>query len=208
VLARGADLGVAFDGDGDRIVAVDEHGATVDGDGILAILALHLGVGRVCVTQMSNAGFGELMVRHSIALTTTPVGDRYVLEALRREGALLGGEQAGHVIYLDGHVAGDGLTAALLLCGALEGRRLSDAHAVLVRYPQATANVAVSSTTLTPALNTAVSELSAALEGAGRVLVRPSGTEPLVRVLVEAREEQEAQRACASIAALVESELG
>ena len=123
VVARGAALGVAFDGDGDRIVAVDEHGEVVDGDGIVAILALDLGVDLVAVTQMTNLGFHALMSEHGIRVVTTDVGDRYVLEALVARGGVLGGEQSGHVIYLHDHVTGDGLAAALLLCAALEGAR-------------------------------------------------------------------------------------
>jgi phosphoglucosamine mutase len=208
VLADGADLGIAFDGDGDRIACVDERGQLVDGDGILAILALDLAVELVCVTQMTNLGFHALMASNGIRVLTTEVGDRYVLEALAREGGVLGGEQSGHVIYLDGHVAGDGLTAGLLLCGALRGRRLSEAAAALERYPQATENVPVTSRELTPAILEAVARLAAELDGSGRVLVRPSGTEPLVRVLVETRSAARAQEACASIAELVQSELG
>jgi phosphoglucosamine mutase len=208
VLADGADLGIAFDGDGDRIACVDERGQLVDGDGILAILALDLAVELVCVTQMTNLGFHALMASNGIRVLTTEVGDRYVLEALAREGGVLGGEQSGHVIYLDGHVAGDGLTAGLLLCGALRGRRLSEAAAALERYPQATENVPVTSRELTPAILEAVARLAAELDGSGRVLVRPSGTEPLVRVLVETRSAARAQEACARIAGLVQSELG
>jgi len=208
VLGRGADLGIAFDGDGDRVACVDERGELVDGDGILAILALDLGVELVCVTQMTNLGFHDLMASHGIRVVTTEVGDRYVLEALLREGGVLGGEQSGHVIYLDGHVSGDGLTAGLLLCAALRGRTLSDAAAVLERYPQAKENVPVVSKELTPAVLEAVARLSAELEGIGRVLVRPSGTEPLVRVLVETPSAARAQEACDRIASLVQSELG
>ena len=115
------DLGVAFDGDGDRLLATDEHGTPVDGDQIVAVVALAVGVDTVAVTSMSNLGFHRLMAEHDIRVFTTDVGDRYVLEALRREGAVLGGEQSGHVIYLDGHVTGDGLAAALLLCAWLSG---------------------------------------------------------------------------------------
>ena len=105
------------------MLAVDENGAALDGDAILAILALALDVELVAVTVMTNLGFHRLMDEHGIRTVTTPVGDRYVLEALRREGGVLGGEQSGHVLYLRNHVAGDGLTAALLLCRALAGRR-------------------------------------------------------------------------------------
>jgi phosphoglucosamine mutase len=127
VVDGGYDLGIAFDGDGDRMLAVDENGAAIDGDQIIAILALDQQVDQVAVTVMTNLGFHALMREHGITVHTTDVGDRYVLEALQREGALLGGEQSGHVIYLRDHVTGDGLAAGLLLCGALKGRALSEA---------------------------------------------------------------------------------
>jgi phosphoglucosamine mutase len=162
----------------------------------------------VAVTQMANLGFHRLMAERSIRVVTTDVGDRYVLEALKREGGVLGGEQSGHIIYLKDHVTGDGLAAALLLCGALDGRKLSEATAVLQRYPQATANVPVSSKELTERLLTEVERLNAELAPDGRVLVRPSGTEPVVRVLAEASAQKKADSLCATIATLVASELG
>ena len=131
----GFDLGIAFDGDGDRMLAVDEQGEPVDGDQILAVLALALEVDAVAVTTMTNLGFYRLMEGRGIRVVVTDVGDRYVLEALRREGMQLGGEQSGHLIWLDGHVTGDGLVAALLLCHALKGRRLSEAVAVMSTLP-------------------------------------------------------------------------
>jgi phosphoglucosamine mutase len=204
----GYDLGIAFDGDGDRMLAVDENGDVVDGDQIIAILALDQSVDQVAVTVMTNLGFHALMREHGIAVHTTDVGDRYVLEALQREGALLGGEQSGHIIYLRDHVTGDGLAAGLLLCGALRGRRLSEAAAVMPRWPQAKENVRVAAKELTPAVRAEVERLNADWAGSGRVLVRPSGTEPLIRVLAEAENAQVAQEACASIAALVRRELG
>jgi phosphoglucosamine mutase len=208
VTREGCDLGVAFDGDGDRMLAVDERGEAVDGDAILAVLALDLDVELVAVTQMTNLGFHRLMAERGIRVVTTDVGDRYVLEALKREGGVLGGEQSGHIIYLEDHVTGDGLAAALLLCSALGGRRLSEATAVLERYPQAKANVPVSSKELTEPLLTEVERVNAELAPDGRVLVRPSGTEPVVRVLAEAATQENADSLCASIAALVASELG
>jgi phosphoglucosamine mutase len=208
VASDGCDLGIAFDGDGDRMLAVDERGQAVDGDAILAVLALDLGVELVAVTQMANLGFHRLMAERGIRVVTTDVGDRYVLEALKREGGLLGGEQSGHIIYLEDHVTGDGLAAALLLCSALDGRKLSQATAVLERYPQATANVPVARKELTEPLLTEVERLNAELAPDGRVLVRPSGTEPVVRVLAEASAQEKADSLCASIATLVASELG
>jgi phosphoglucosamine mutase len=208
VRERGADLGVAFDGDGDRMLAVDAAGEPVDGDQIVAILALHLGVELVAVTQMTNLGFHRLMAENGIRAVTTAVGDRYVLEALRAEGGVLGGEQSGHVIYLRDHVTGDGLAAALLLCAALRGRSLAQAAAVLPRYPQAKENVPVRTQDFPDELRAEIDRINGELDGSGRVLVRPSGTEPVVRVLVEAEDAREAARLCGTIATLVSRELG
>jgi phosphoglucosamine mutase len=208
VTGAGADLGVAFDGDGDRMLAVDASGAVVDGDQILAILMLHLGVDLVAVTVMANLGLHRLAEQRGIRVVTTSVGDRYVLEALRREGGLLGGEQSGHIIYLRDHVTGDGLAAALLLCGALEGRTLEEAAAVMQRYPQVKENIRVAKREVPAAVEEAVERLNERLDGKGRVLVRPSGTEPLIRVLAEAESAAEAEEACATISALVSRELG
>jgi len=207
---KGADLGVAFDGDGDRMLAVDAAGNEVDGDQILAFLALHLGVDLVAVTVMTNLGFHRLMAERGVRVVTTDVGDRYVLEALLREGGLLGGEQSGHLLWLDGHVSGDGLAAALLLCGALveSGRTLAEAAAVMPRWPQAKANVRVRSKEIPSTLADRVAAANAGLDGRARLVVRPSGTEPVVRVLAEAESEEEARDLCASMAALVERELG
>jgi phosphoglucosamine mutase len=203
-----ADLGVAFDGDGDRMLAVDARGEVVDGDQILAILMLHLEVELVAVTVMTNMGLLRLAEEHGVRVVTTDVGDRYVLEALRREGGLLGGEQSGHIIYLRDHVTGDGLAAALLLCGALEGRTLAEAAAVMARYPQARADIRVSRREIPPAVAEEVASVNAALDGKGRVLVRPSGTEPVIRILTEAETPAQAEETCATISALVRRELG
>jgi len=143
VTELGLDLGVAFDGDGDRMLAVDGNGDVVDGDQILAVLALDRKVDLVAVTVMANMGLHRLMAENGVRVVTTDVGDRYVLEALRREGGILGGEQSGHLIWLDGHVTGDGLVAALLLCNALQGRPLAEVAAVMPRFPQARENVPV-----------------------------------------------------------------
>jgi phosphoglucosamine mutase len=208
VASRGLDLGVALDGDGDRMLAVDERGEPLDGDQILAVLALALGVDLVAVTVMTNLGFHRLMVEHGIRVVTTPVGDRYVLEALHREGGLLGGEQSGHVIWLGAHVTGDGLAAALLLCRALGSGRASEAAAALTRFPQAREDVRVSRKEVPDSILDEADRLTAQLGDAGRVLVRPSGTEPVVRVLAEAENAEDAGKMCASIAALVRRELG
>ena len=204
----GYDLGIAFDGDGDRMLAVDENGAVVDGDQIIAVLALDLEVDTVAVTVMTNLGFHQLMGEHGIEVVVTDVGDRYVLKALREREALLGGEQSGHIIYLRDHVTGDGLAAALLLCGALQGRTLHEAAAVMPRYPQVQDNVPVATKSLPPTLLDEVERSNEELAGEGRVLVRPSGTEPVVRVLAEARDFQKATHLCATISDLVRRELG
>ena len=208
VVEGGYDVGIAFDGDGDRMLAVDEKGDVVDGDQIVAILALDQEVDQVAVTVMTNMGFHALMRERGITVHTTDVGDRYVLEALQREGGLLGGEQSGHIIYLRDHVTGDGLAAGLLLCGALKGRPLSEVAAVMSRWPQVKENVRVADKELPASVVREVERLNEELGESGRVLVRPSGTEPLIRVLAEAENAEVAANACASIAMLVQRELG
>ena len=208
VVDGGHDLGVAFDGDGDRVLAVDAGGDPVDGDQILAVLALDLKVELVAVTVMTNLGFYRLMGERGIRVLTTDVGDRYVLEALRRSGGILGGEQSGHIIYLRDHVTGDGLAAALLLCSALKRRTLREAAAVLPRYPQVQESVPAADRELPPSLLAEVERINSELGDRGRVLVRSSGTEPVVRVLAEAQDFAEARELCGTISALVRRELG
>ena len=188
------------------MLAVDAGGNDVDGDQILAVVALHLGVELVAVTQMTNLGFHRLMEERGVRVVETDVGDRYVAEALRREGGILGGEQSGHLIYMRGHTSGDGLVGTLLLCQAMleSGRTLADLAAEMPKLPQAKTNVPVRSKEIPPSLRTRIDELA----GAGRVVVRPSGTEPVVRVLAEAESEKKAADLCARIAALVSRELG
>jgi phosphoglucosamine mutase len=208
VVREGLDLGVAFDGDGDRMLAVDADGNAVDGDQIVAILALHLGVDTVAVTTMTNLGFHRLMAEHVVRVITTDVGDRYVLEALRGQGAVLGGEQSGHIIYLRDHVTGDGLASALLLCRALEGRTLAGAAAVMPKYPQVKENFPARGRKPSDELLREVDRLNVELGGRGRVLVRRSGTESLIRVLAEAETQIAAEDLSARIGALVRRELG
>jgi phosphoglucosamine mutase len=207
VTENGLDLGVAFDGDGDRMLAVDENGDVVDGDAILAILAPHLGVDLVAVTVMSNLGLHHFLDERGIRVVTTDVGDRYVLEALGEHGGLLGGEQSGHIIYLRDHVTGDGLAAALLLCDAIRGRTLAEAAAAMPTFPQVKENLPLRGS-LPDTLLDEVERLNGELNGSARVLVRPSGTEPVVRVLAEATTEAEARELSARIVALVRRELG
>jgi phosphoglucosamine mutase len=209
VTGGGFDLGIAFDGDGDRMLAVDANGEVTNGDEIVAILAFHLGVDLVAVTSMSNLGLHRLLSEHGIRVVTTDVGDRYVLEALYREGGILGGEQSGHIICLRDHVTGDGLAAALLLCGALDGHPLHTVRRAMIRYPQVTKNVPRTGRgPLPPLLLEQVQALNDELGPEARLLVRPSGTEPLIRILTEAPTLAEAEDLCATVEALVTRELG
>jgi phosphoglucosamine mutase len=157
---------------------------------------------------MTNLGFHRLMGKRRIEVVVTDVGDRYVLEALRGRRGILGGEQSGHIIYLRDHVTGDGLAAALLLCAALKGRTLREAVSVMSRYPQVQENVTVATKILPPELLAEIERMNEELAERGRILVRPSGTEPVVRVLTEARDFQEATRLCGTISNLVRRELG
>lgn len=216
VVARGADLGLAFDGDADRVVAVDARGEVVDGDRIIGLLALDLAdQGRladdtVVVTVMTNQGFRLAMAERGITVIDTPVGDRHVLEALHAGGFSIGGEQSGHVIVPEWGPTGDGLLTGLLLCDAVarSGRPLADLAAeIMERMPQVLVNVEVDrgAAEVVDRLGEAIAEVEAGL-GDGRVLVRPSGTEPLVRVMVEAADEAtaiaSANRLAQEIAAL------
>jgi phosphoglucosamine mutase len=206
----GHDAGFAFDGDGDRVLAVDRHGVVVDGDELIALAAVHLGVKGVAVTVMTNYGFHTGMKAAGIEVATTPVGDRYVLEELRRRGWTLGGEQSGHIIDCGFVPSGDGIAAALLTLESLEGGDLADRHA-MEKLPQKLVNVRVrdrDAVGSSQPVQEAVQRESSALEGRGRVLLRPSGTEPLVRVMVEAPTETEADEVCGRLVALVESALG
>lgn len=219
VVEVGADLGLAFDGDGDRVLAVDATGAAVDGDQILAVCALEMrrrGVlagDAVVTTTMTNLGFRRAMAGAGIEVRWTDVGDRYVLEEMRRGGYVLGGEQSGHLIDMTHGPSGDGLAAALHLLAALAatGEDLATAAAVVQRLPQRLVNVVVERKSELPgadAVWAAVRECEEALGEDGRVVVRASGTEPLVRVMVEAPTEEECERWCGRIAAVATAELG
>jgi phosphoglucosamine mutase len=216
VLAGGHALGFAFDGDGDRVLAVDRTGAVVDGDELMALATLHLRAGGrlagdgVVVTVMTNYGFHAAMEQAGVAVVAAQVGDRYVLEELRARGWALGGEQSGHIIDMGFNRTGDGIASALLTLEALAGRDLSDRDA-MSKLPQRLVNVPVrdrEALAHAQRLDAAVRAAEQELAGRGRVLVRPSGTEPLVRVMVEAPSEDEAERVCGRLVALVEQELG
>jgi phosphoglucosamine mutase len=205
----GYDAGFAFDGDGDRVLAVDRTGTVVDGDELIALAAKYLGVSGVAVTVMTNYGFHAAMRDAGIEVATTPVGDRYVLEALRARGWALGGEQSGHIIDMGFVPSGDGIASALLAMEALGDGDLHERHG-MEKLPQTLVNVRVRDRGALDAatdVHEAVERESASLEGRGRVLLRPSGTEPLVRVMVEAPTAEEAESVCARLVALVETKL-
>jgi phosphoglucosamine mutase len=207
VVAGDHDLGFAFDGDGDRVLAIDRTGEVVDGDELIALAASHLDVDGVAVTVMTNYGFQQAMQEAGIDVAVTRVGDRYVLEELRKRGWALGGEQSGHIIELGFAPTGDGIAAALLTLEALDGADLSDRGAMR-KLPQVLVNVEVSDRDTAirdPDLRSAIAQESGALEGRGRVLVRPSGTEPLIRVMVEAPTDDEAQAICDRLVASVQA---
>jgi phosphoglucosamine mutase len=205
----GHDAGFAFDGDGDRVLAVDRNGEVVDGDELIALAAMHRKVPGVAVTVMTNYGFHTAMQDAGIAVETTSVGDRYVLQALREKGWTLGGEQSGHIIEMDFVPSGDGIAAALLTLESLEGADLAERHA-MEKLPQKLVNVRVRDRDAyheATDIHAMVEQEHGALEGRGRVLVRTSGTEPLVRVMVEAPTVEEADAVCGRLVSAVEREL-
>jgi len=218
VVARGADLGVAFDGDADRVLMVDAAGELVDGDQLIALCAVDrhergtLPGDTVVVTVMTNLGFRLAMEAHGITVVETAVGDRYVLEALEARGLALGGEQSGHVIFRDLATTGDGLLTAVQALDVVvrTGRPLAEVAGVMSRLPQVLRNVRVARRD--PAVVERLAADIAAVEGRlgelGRVLVRPSGTEPLVRVMAEAPTEAEAEAAVADLVRAVEAHAG
>jgi phosphoglucosamine mutase len=213
------DIAFAFDGDGDRVLAVDRDGAVVDGDELVAMAAVHLNrLGRltgggVAVTVMTNYGFHTAMREAGIEVATTAVGDRYVLDELRRRGWALGGEQSGHIVELGFAPSGDGIASALLTLEALGSRDLA-AREALQKLPQRLVNIRGEDRAgLTAAMESkpvkeAIARAGEGLSGRGRVLVRASGTEPLIRVMVEAPTERETDRVCTELARVVESALG
>lgn len=214
--ASGFDVAFAFDGDADRVLAVDETGRVVDGDRIIAILAKDLKdrgklAGGVVVTVMSNLGFRKAMESLGIPYEVTPVGDRHVAEAMARRGASLGGEQSGHVILAEYVTTGDGLVTALALLDVMarSGNPLSELARVMEVYPQSLVNVPVGKASFakpvaaSSGVEKVVSEAEARLGENGRILLRPSGTEPVVRVMVEHADEEVCREVCEEVAGVV-----
>jgi len=218
VVNRQAHLGLAFDGDADRLIAVDENGDLVDGDHILAICGKYLKEkgqlkgNTVVATVMSNIGFFKALEELGIAAEKTKVGDRYVMEAMRDGGYILGGEQSGHIIFLEHNTTGDGLLTALQLLQVVKdkGSTLKELASIVTKYPQILVNVPVKKKEgwdQNEAIRSKISEVEQALGNEGRVLVRPSGTEPLIRVMAEGPDVKALQRYVESIAEVVREQL-
>ena len=219
VLEKGADIGLAFDGDGDRLIAVDETGEIIDGDQIMYICAKYMKQeGRlknqtVVSTVMSNLGFYKALESEGIQSVQTKVGDRYVVEEMRKNGFNLGGEQSGHIVFLDYNTTGDGMLTGLQLVNILKqtNKPLSELASEMKKYPQKLVNVRVTdkhAVTNNGKVKAVIEQVEKEMEGNGRVLVRPSGTEPLVRVMVEAPTMSECDGYVNRIAKIVEEEMG
>lgn len=217
VVYEKADVGLAFDGDADRLLAVDELGNVVDGDQIMAIIGLHmknkgtLKGDTIVATVMSNLGFSLCCERNGMKLERTAVGDRYVLERMKEIDASLGGEQSGHIIFLDENTTGDGLLSALHLLEVMKesGKKLSELSSVMEVLPQALVGAQVANHKKEhyleyPEIASAIEELEKKFAGEGRVLIRPSGTEPLVRVMIEGKDQKQIQAEAEKLAALIQ----
>ncbi|WP_203333917.1 phosphoglucosamine mutase [Planococcus beigongshangi] len=216
---KNADIGLAFDGDGDRLIAVDEKGQIVDGDQIMYICGKYLkSEGRlnkdtVVSTVMSNMGFYKALETHGMTSVKTAVGDRYVVEEMRKNGYNLGGEQSGHIIFLDYNTTGDGLLTGLQLVNIMKvtGKKLSELAGEMTIFPQKLVNIRVTdkhAVTDNEKVAAEIAEVENEMNGNGRVLVRPSGTEPLVRVMVEAASEEDCENYVERIAEVVRAEMG
>ena len=221
VVENRSDLGLAFDGDGDRLIAVDETGAIVDGDKIMFIVAKHLhekgllAQDTVVTTVMSNLGFHKALESVGINSVITAVGDRYVVEEMKKNGYNFGGEQSGHIIYLDNNTTGDGQASAILLVKVMRetGKKLSELAAQVTIYPQKLVNVRVENSMKSkamevPAIADIIAKMEEKMAGNGRILVRPSGTEPLLRVMAEAPTDKEVDEYVDTIVAVVRQEIG
>lgn len=221
VKEHNADLGIAFDGDADRLLAVDDLGNIVDGDQIMAICGLDMKEkgklidDTIVATVMSNLGFDITAKREEINLIKTKVGDRYVLEEMLKNGYTLGGEQSGHIIFLDYNTTGDGMITALQLLSVIKrsGKKLSELASVLKVLPQVLVNAKVSNEKKNDYLNDTVilseiEKLENEFKDEGRVLIRPSGTEPLVRVMIEGQDKEYIRKRAVQLAAIIEERLG
>ncbi|MCH1627968.1 phosphoglucosamine mutase [Fredinandcohnia quinoae] len=216
---KGADVGLAFDGDGDRLIAIDENGKIVDGDQIMYICAKHMKEqGRlkhqtVVSTVMSNLGFYKALEANEIQSAQTAVGDRYVVEEMKKGGFNLGGEQSGHIIFLDYNTTGDGLLTGLQLVNIMKmtQKPLSQLASEMKSFPQLLVNVKVTDkykVAENPTIKSIIDQVEQEMSGNGRILVRPSGTEPLVRVMAEAPTEEECKEYVERIVKVVQEEMG
>ena len=219
VKEKGAMVGLAFDGDGDRLIAVDENGELVDGDKIMFICGQHLkSKGRlekdtIVSTVMSNIGFHKAIEEHGMVALKAQVGDRYVVEAMREGGYVLGGEQSGHIVFLNLNTTGDGLLSAVQLLAVMKetGKSLSELAAQVTIFPQKLVNIRVRDKHTVmdePAVKTVIEAVKAEMNGDGRILVRPSGTEPLLRVMAEASTDEKVSRYVDTIADVIRAERG
>ena len=219
VKEKGAMVGLAFDGDGDRLIAVDENGELVDGDKIMFICGQHLkSKGRlekdtIVSTVMSNIGFHKAIEEHGMVALKAQVGDRYVVEAMREGGYVLGGEQSGHIVFLNLNTTGDGLLSAVQLLAVMKetGKSLSELAAQVTIFPQKLVNIRVRDKHTVmdePAVKAVIDAVEAEMNGDGRILVRPSGTEPLLRVMAEASTDEKVSRYVDTIADVIRAERG
>jgi len=220
VAGTGADVGFAFDGDADRLIAVDEKGNIVDGDHIMAMCGIYLksrgklNKNTVVVTVMSNIGLDIALKQNGIDVVKTKVGDRYVLEEMVKNGYSIGGEQSGHIIFLDHNTTGDGEITALKVAELLvsSGKKLSELSGVMVSYPQVLINARVKNELKHKYMDDEdiareINKLEKEMQGEGRVLIRPSGTEPLVRVMVEGKDQEKIESMAKELASLIEKKL-
>ncbi len=221
VVENGADIGLAFDGDADRVLAVDEKGRIIDGDQIMAIIGLELKKkslltdNTVVVTVMTNLGFEIMAKREGLSIVKTKVGDRYVLESMLEKGCQLGGEQSGHIIFLQHNTTGDGLLTGVQLLRVLKnsGRKISELASVMQVLPQVLKNAKVSNENKYKYLEDEIicklcNDLECEFSGEGRVLIRPSGTEPLVRVMIEGKDQNYITKRALELATIIEERLG
>ena len=216
----GADLGIAFDGDADRLIAVDENGDIVDGDKIMAICGIHLNSKfklknkTIVSTVMSNIGFDIALEENGLRSVKTKVGDRYVLEEMRKNGYVLGGEQSGHVIFLEHNTTGDALLTAVTLMSVMKETKktMSELASVMTVYPQVLKNAKISNAKKhsymeNEVISKRITEIEEIMSGEGRVLIRPSGTEPLVRVMLEGKNQEKLNEYADELVLLIEKEL-